>query len=164
MRTLALASLLILGLAGTALAECDVELAFSPDTAAAGDQVTLFASIANLGDEDAVADIELSVSFMDYEFGPFMAQMPLAAGEELSHEMMFMVPALPMAGTLSITVTATCNGMSDTATATLTVEAAEGATGFDGLGVIGPELISSFGGEPTSDEDATFGELKAMYR
>ena len=141
MRNLVLATIFVFGLAGAASAMCDVELAFSPDTAAPGDEVLFFASIANLGDEDAVATIDLTLTFMDYEFGPFTCDLPLAAGEELSRELAFIVPMVPMGGTFSITVTATCNGESDTATASLTIVTEEGNAGTDGLEELGPELI-----------------------
>lgn len=164
MRYLVLAASFVFGMAGAASAMCDVELAFSPDVAGPGDEVAFFASIANLGDEDAVATIDMTLTFMEYEFGPFSCDLPLAAGEELSRELAFIVPPLPMEGTFTITVTATCNGESDTATASLTIEPAEGDANFDGLAGIGPELIAGISGAPVADEATSFGDLKAMFR
>ncbi|MEN8008222.1 MAG: hypothetical protein ABFS42_14470 [Candidatus Krumholzibacteriota bacterium] len=165
MRRLIIATLLVsLGLAGSAMAACDVELGFSPDVAAPGDMVTMFVSIANLGDTDEIADIEIMITFMGYEVGPLMGQLPLAAGEELSQECTFMVPPLPMGGTLSISVTATCGGMSDTATASLTIEVPEGSAGFDGLDGVGAQLLSDIASSPVGVENATFGDVKALFR
>ena len=164
MKSIVLATMITAFLAGGAWAACDVELAFTPDTVAAGDEVTMFASIANLGDQDTMADLVISVTFMDYEVGPLEGQMPLAAGEELSNEATFVVPPLPYGGTLTITVTATCDGVSDTATATLTVEADASATGYDGLDEVGRDILAGFDSAPVPDDAASFGELKALYR
>ncbi len=149
---------------GSALAAVDVELAFSPDTVMAGDQVSMFSSVANMGDTETVASIEVSITFMDYEVGPLAGDLPLAAGEELSQEMAFIVPPLPVGGTLVITVSATADGVTDTATAMLTVVADAGASGFSGLDDLGDTLINQLASEPAADTSASFGALKAMFR
>jgi len=165
MRRFIVAPLLMsIGAAGGAMAACAVDLAFSPDVAAPGDEVTLFVSIANLGDTDEIADIEITVTFMEYEVGPLMGQLPLAAGEELSQELAFIVPPVPMGGTLTITVTATCGGMSDTATATLTIDAPTGSAGFEGLDGLGADLMSGIASSPVSVENTSLGGVKALYR
>ncbi len=164
MKKMVIASLLVLGLASVALAQIDVNMAFDPAVAAPGDQVTFFTSIANLGDEDVIADIAVTVAFADYTFGPVEGQLPLAAGQELSREFTFMVPPLPYGGTLTITVTATAGDFTDTATATLTVEVPEGGQGDpSNIDAIGEQILNELQGTLPAQE-LSFSNLKALYR
>ena len=165
MKKLSLAFLaIVIFTAGSALAAVDVELAFAPDTVAPGDEVQMFSSIANMGDAETVADLEVTISFMGYEVGPLAGELPLAAGEELSQEFAFMVPPLPMDGTMMITISATADGVTNTATATLTIVADAGTVGFGGLDDLGDDLVKSLSSAPVGVQDASFGELKAMFR
>ena len=71
--------LLVLAMsASMASAQVDVELAFNPNVASPRDEVTFFSSIAHMGSEAAVADIELSISFGEFSSGVIAGQMPLA--------------------------------------------------------------------------------------
>lgn len=162
--TVAIAGLLMASGASTAFAQIDVEMAFDPTEAAAGDEVSFFVSVANLGDEAVLADLELTLSFGDFTVGPILGKLPLAAGEELSQELMLVVPALPTGGDLTIELTATAGEFSDTATATLTI-LGEGsgstAQGIQGLGdAIQQSLIA---GGTVGAESSSFGELKVRY-
>jgi len=107
--------------AGSALAQIDVELAFDPTEVYPGDTVTLFASIAWMGDEPVVAELSMTALFDEYEIGPFSAPLPLAAGEELSHEFSFWVPPIPIQGDLTLILEAVAGDYSDSATAVLTI-------------------------------------------
>ena len=107
--------------AGAALAQVDVELAFTPDRAAPGQQVTLFASLANLSSEPVRANFTVAITLGRLSTGAMPFVVPLAAGAERSAEIPFVVPMLPMGGTMTITVTATAGGATDTATASLTI-------------------------------------------
>jgi len=164
MKTLVIASLLVLGLATVAAAQIDVNMAFDPAVAAPGDQVAFFASVANLGDEDVTAAIDVTVSFADYTFGPVSGDLPLAAGQDLSDEFAFVVPPLPYGGTLTITVTATAGDFSDSATAALTVNVPQGGSGDpSNIDAVGQQLITALQGALPRDE-LSFGALKALYR
>ncbi len=164
---LALATTLItLGATG-ALAQVDVELAFTPDAAAPGEPVTLFASIANLSSEPGPVDFTVSIGFGMLSTGPLHFSMPLAAGVERSAEIPFVVPPLPMAGTLNITVTATANGATDTATASLSI-AAGPMTAADAspLRALGTNVGKALAGDanPTASKDASMSDIKRLYR
>lgn len=162
---LTVATLLVAFAATAAVAQIDVELAFDPDVAHPGDTVMLFTSIANLGDEDVVADIEVSIEVMGEIFGPFGGSLPLAAGEELSREFAFIIPPLEESGDLTITVTATAGEWSDTASATLTVVVDGGMTANpDDIADIGTDLVKHLGGSAATDTQLSLGELKHLYR
>jgi len=160
--TMLLASLALVAFAGAATAQVDVELAFDPTEAAPGDEVAFFASIANLGDEAADADVEIMVTYGEYEFGPLSGTLPLAAGEEISKEIVFLVPFVPEGGDLVITATATIGEYSDTATAILTI-VLDGEGYWDGGMDALPQTILD---EITGDEDFTamsFSRIKALF-
>ena len=165
MMTLVLATLLVAVSASAALAQIDVEMAFDPAEVHAGDTVTFFIGIANLGDADVVADLEMTLVINDMEFGPFPGHLPLAAGEELSHEFSFMVIPLPFDFTMSITVTATAGDFTDTATATLTVYGEEGSEGNpEGFAELGQNIMNSLTNTTSENEVKSLGGLKNMYR
>jgi hypothetical protein len=161
--TLLLMGLALVSFASAAHAQIDVELAFDPTEVMPGDVVHVFASIANLGDEAVVADIELTITFNEWEFGPFYGSLPLAAGEELSREFAFPVPHVPVGGDLTITITATAGEYSDTATATLTIivdgdEVATGHTLDDLPGIIMDQIAVD---EP--EPVVSFSSIKTLY-
>ena len=106
MKRLAMILALLALSASAAVADLALEMAFAPDVASPGDEVAFFASIANLGDEAVVAELEFMAYFNDIEFGPITGNLPLAAGEELSKEIAFIVPQVPEEGDLLIIVTA----------------------------------------------------------
>ncbi len=166
MRKLVLATMLLtMGLAGTAMAAVDMELAFSPDTAAPGDAVTLFTSIANMGDADEVVPFTVTITYGEFIIGPVEGSMALAAGQELTNEYTFLVPALPYGGDLVIEVSATtADGVTTTASATLTivVEGTLDSNPTGDLTRIATDMAKSFGG----DEDAieSFSRIKAEFR
>ncbi len=148
--------------ASAAMAQVDVNLAFDPTTAQPGDQVSFFASVANLGSEQVLADLALTVQVGAFKLGPIGGKLPLAAGQELSREISFVVPPLPMGGDLTITVTATAGESTDTASATLTVVAGQTAGG--NAATIGPDILKAFGVGTADSEPATIGQLKQEYR
>jgi hypothetical protein len=157
-------SLLILISASAALAQIDVELAFTPSVAAIGDQVTFFAAIANLGDTEVLAQIDLTISSGGLVVGPLTGLLPLAAGQELSTEFSFTVPPLAPEGDLTITVTATADGYSDTATATLTVTGTGGTEADAGeLADIGASILTGFQ-DVLPVQETTLGTVKELFR
>jgi len=125
--------------------------------------VNMFMSIANMGDADAVAALTVSISFMGYEVGPLNGDLPLAAGEELSHEFGFIAPPLPVSGTLVITVTATAGSVTNSATATVDI-VGTGFGGYGSLNDLGDTLVGQLSETPSGPQDATFGDLKALFR
>lgn len=164
--TLALATA-ALAAAVPSLAQVDVELAFSPDTAGPGTAVTLLASIANLGAEPVEADLAVTISVGPFTIGPIRGRMALAAGQELSREVRFVVPRLPLGGTITLTVTATAGGSSDTATASLTiVPGAAAAADETALRSLGRDVLLGLGATPTVriEDDASMSEVKRLYR
>jgi hypothetical protein len=157
--------LLCLIVASAASAQIDVELAFDPEVAYPGDTVTMFAGISNLGDEDVLATIELMINVNDMDFGPFVGELPLAAGEECSREFAFYVPPVPMDVTMTITVTATAGDYSDTATATLTILAQEGDDSQSGsIDDLGQELLDGITGAAAPSNSKSMGQIKNQYR
>lgn len=157
--------------ASVAAAQVDVELAFSPPVVKAGEEVTFFSSISYLGSEATEADVELTFAFGTFEFGPIQGQVPLAAGLERSREFHFVAPPLPMAYTLSITLSVTAGGSTDSTTATLTIEAAEGAglpfASKDApttLRNLGAQLAGSIFDTTTAVQEESFGTVKELYR
>jgi len=164
---LMLATLLSTLAATTALAQVDVELAFTPDEAAPGQQVTLFASIANLSSEPVHANFTVAIAFGMLSIPPMPFTLPLAAGLERSAEIPFVVPPLPMGGKLVVTVTATAAGATDTATATLNIVAGA-LTSADSapLRAFGTTIGKSLGGsaDVTATNDASMSDIKRLYR
>ncbi len=162
--TLAIAvATLVLALGATsALAQIDVNMAFDPTEASAGDQVSFFVSVANLGDAAVVADLEITVSFGTFTFGPIGGMLPLAAGQELSHEIVLFVPPLPTGGDLTISLTATADGFSDSATATLTVLPGTSGSAEAGIAGIATAIQRAFSTSTPTDAPSV-GELKARY-
>lgn len=153
--------------AGAAFAQVDVDLAFNPDTASPGDPVTLFASIANLSSEPTITDFTVAMTFGELSIGPLPFRMPLPAGLERSVEIPFVVPPLPMGGTLTVTVTATANGATDTATTSLTIVSSDAtvadAAALRQLGTsVGAALLGNTGTVAT--QNSTVSEVKNLYR
>ena len=172
LRTSTTAMLLTLALtAGVAAAQVDVELAFDPTLVNAGDEVTFFSSISHLGSEATDADVELSFAFGDFEFAPVQGQVPLSAGLERSREFGFVAPPLPMTYTLSITLSVTAGEATDTTTAMLTIQAAEGDNlpfaskdAPTTLRELGEQLAGSIFDETTAVQEESFGAVKERYR
>jgi len=162
--TALLASMLMILGAAASLAQIDVELAFDPEVVYPGDTVTMFAGIANLGDTDVVADIELTLTLNDMDFGPFAGQLSLAAGEELSREFSFYIPPVPMDVTLVITVTATAGDYSDTATANLTIMGQDGDDGSETFNDIGQDMVDALTGAAAPSNAKSMGQFKNQYR
>ncbi|MFQ5599950.1 MAG: hypothetical protein ACE5G2_05285 [Candidatus Krumholzibacteriia bacterium] len=150
---------------GVAMAQIDAELAFSPAVASPGDPVALFASVANLGDEPVVADVEVTITVGVWTFGPIPGVLPLAAGEERSVELAFIVPPVPMGGELTLTLTASAGEFSDTASATLAIVTTADASDEEGLRNLGKDLVSALTGKGEDRlADATLSEFKNLYR
>jgi len=163
--TLALSALVLS--AGSALAQVDVEMAFSPDTAHPGDTVTLFASVANLGSEPALAQFSVTIALGELTFGPVQHPLPLAAGEEHSAEIPFVVPPVPFGGTLTITVTAESGIHSDTAIASLTIVTnIAAAPDANSLRSFATRIATELGGgsQTLATNPATLTEVKRFYR
>jgi hypothetical protein len=168
---LAAASTFVLA-ATAAQAQVDVELAFTPDTAVPGQSVTLFASIANLSSDPVQASFTVAVTVEHASFDPISFNsppftLPLAASVERSVEVPFVVPPLPMGGTLTITVTATVGESTDTTTARLTILGAAPMTSTESavrsLGTkIGKALAG--GDDATATEGASMSAIKGLYR
>lgn len=163
MRNLFLTLSIVALFAAPAAAQVDVELAFDPASAAPGDMVTFYASVANLGDEAVAADLELMVSFGGFDIGPVTAQLPLAAGEELSLELPLVVPMVISGGDLVITVTATADGMSDSATATLSVTGNMVGNPSAGLAEIADQFATQLSSATTPAAIESVGSMKATW-
>ncbi len=150
-----------------ALAQVDVELAFTPDTASPGQKVTLFASIANLSSEPVQANFTVAIAFGSLSTGDIPFNLPLAASEERSAEIPFVLPPLPMRGALTITVTANAGGETDTAIASLTIVngsmKTSDETALRELGTsVGIALTGGAGATPTSA--LSMSDVKRLYR
>ena len=159
-------SVLVLG-AGAAMAQVDVELAFTPDTAVPGQPVTLFASLANLSSEPAQTHFTVTIALGSLTTGAMPFDLPLAAGAERSAEIPFVVPPIPMGGTLTITVTATAGEATDTATASLTIETGTMlSSDTTTLGTIGTRVGKALTGDDdaTPTNPASMSDVKRLYR
>ncbi|HZL84380.1 MAG TPA: hypothetical protein VFD07_03280 [Candidatus Krumholzibacteria bacterium] len=159
-------SLFVLSVA-TASAQVDVELAFTPETASPGQKVTLFASIANLSSEPVQADFTVAIALGSMSTGAIPFVLPLAAGLERSAEIPFIVPPVMLRGVLTITVSATAGGQTDTAVATLTLVNGSfkttDETTLRQLGTsVGMALTGSAGSTPT--DDTSMSDVKRLYR
>ena len=158
------ASLVALG-AETAAAQIDVNLAFTPDAASSGQSVTFFSSVANLGAEPVAANLELTIGIGSFTIGPIRATMALGAGQERSVERAFTIPALPLSGTLTLTLRGTAGQFSDTATASLTINgSATSAPAEDQLRAFGNDVLDAMGATPLAAEPKTMGAIKSLYR
>lgn len=160
MKRMAMLFALVALCASAAVAQIDVDLAFDPTEAAPGDEVGIFMAIANLGDEAVVAEIELYATYNEYEFGPLTGNLPLAAGEEMSKEMVFIVPFVPESGDLVISVTATAGEYSDTAEAVLTIIVEEG--GGESFENLPHFLLDELVGDGT-EAIFSFSSVKLLY-
>ena len=165
-RILLLATSIIALGAAAALAQVDVDLAFTPDTATPGQQVTLFASVANLSSEPVRANFVVSITLGKLATGDIPFVLPLAAGMERSAEIPLVVPPLPMGGTLVISVTASAGGATDTATASLTIlSGATKATDATALRALGTRVGTTLSGDSaTPTDDASITDVKRLYR
>lgn len=140
----------------------DVELAFEPTTVSPFDEVQVFASLENTGDEAGTVELAVTVTFMGQEYGPYLAETVLAAGEEISAEVPFTVPPALAGGTLTIHVEATAGACTDTAVASLEV-LGDGLPGSaaEPIGALAGDLLDGFGaGE---DTEITWGAVKSRY-
>ncbi len=168
MRRYAMISLALMGMllaASAAWAQVDVDLAFSPDAVAPGDEVTVFFSIANLGDEAVIADVALDITFGDQTFPTLLGKMPLPAGYECSKEMTFVVPPLPYSGDLTVTVTVTAGEFTDSATDTITILEGEMGAGSEGVQEIGRQLLDGMGANAAVPAEAqSMGQLKSNFQ
>lgn len=160
------ASVLAVG-ASAALAQTDVELAFSVPSASPGQTVTLFASMTNLSSDPAVTNFTVTVSLGDLSTGPIAYSMPIPAGFEKSTEIPFVVPPFPFGGTVSITVAATSGGSTDTATASLTIltnsATAPTAAMLQGIGTSVGSALSNPPGT-TATANTSVSAVKRLYR
>jgi hypothetical protein len=167
-------SLLVVG-ASLALAAVDVNLAFDPNAAAPGQQVTLTASIANLATEAVAADFTVTVSYANFTTGAqhFVVQLP--ASYARNAVVPFVVPALPVipqlpaSGILDVTITAAAGQEQDTAHATLTILPGPPPTAlpnWTSLAHLGTALGTALTG-PTGTlaaSPATLSDVKRLYR
>jgi len=113
--------ILILIAASPAAAQIDIEMAFTPAEVAPGEVATFTGSLDSSYEEAITAGFEFYMSFNDCEIGPFSLDLLVCPGQNTYIEFPMPVPASMPAGDLLVRVTVDANGMSDTATATLTV-------------------------------------------
>ncbi|MBD3163001.1 MAG: hypothetical protein GF346_11330 [Candidatus Eisenbacteria bacterium] len=102
---LAAAALILLPVQASALVELD--LGFEPAEVCPGDDAQFFFSLENVGDQEEMVALSVTVSFGDYVIGPLEGQVPLAAGEEVAREFGMRVPPPAPPGVLRIDVSAT---------------------------------------------------------
>jgi hypothetical protein len=112
-------ALLVLPNPSHALVELDV--AFEPSAVCPGEEVQFFFSLENVGDEAELVQLSVTITFGEFQIGPFMGQVELAAGETAAKEIPFLVPPYTPAGTLVMTVTATDSDGTVEDTAELTI-------------------------------------------
>jgi hypothetical protein len=169
---LALGALLVGSMATAAAAQADLTCAaaFDPAEAAPGDQVTFFSSVGNEGDEPTVADLSVAITFAPdmgdpIVIGPVEFPFPLAAGEERSTELAFVIPPVPVSGSLTIDIAASePGGSSCESSATLVIAAPREPAGSvaDLLTTVADEVDARFG-EPSPEADVTWAEIKSRY-
>src|SRR5262245_24696771 len=148
-----------------AFAAVDVQLAFTPSTAPAFSTVTLSVSVTNRGTTTVTAAVGVSVSTRGFTLGPARGHLSLAAGQTRSRDMRFTVPPVGTGTSITLKVTGSAGGVTDTATATLTVGASSLREATDSaLRDVPNEVLAALGAAPTSVESKTFASVKALYR
>ena len=123
---LALVALLVPARASALL---ELDLGFDPAEVCPGDEVQFFFALENVGDQEEMVELCVTLSWEGHEFGPFCGDFPLAAGEGVTHEFVFMVPPPVPPGTLTIHVTATDSDGTVEDVADLTILECRKATG-----------------------------------
>ncbi len=106
---LALAVLALL-LPARASALLELDMGFDPAQVCPGDQVQFFFALENVGTTAETVIFTVNVQFGQFTVGPFTAQFPLAAGEQIAREFTFMVPPPAPPGILTMTATAEDSG------------------------------------------------------
>ena len=148
-----------------ARAAVDVRLAFTPSTAPAFSTVTLSVSIMNTSATPVSAAVGVSVSARGFTLGPARGHVSLAARQTRSREMSFTVPPLGNGTALTIKVTGAAGGVTDTATATLTIGSSSLRDATDAsLRNLPSEVLAALGAAPTGVAATTFAGVKALYR
>jgi hypothetical protein len=136
---------LLLGLAGLllvpagALAAVDLDIAFDPTEACPGEDVQFFFALENVGGEDTIVELAVTFAWDGEEYGPFVGQVHLPAGGEISKEIAFRIPPPVPPGTLTVTVEASDVDGTVTDTAELTIldcSVGSGRRGIENLNVL----------------------------
>lgn len=141
----------------------DVEMAFTPASANPGDEVNVFASLENTGDEAGDIAVSVSLDINGVTYGPYTGTATVAAGEAVTAEFAFLVPAELANSVVTVTVEASVGECSDTAVGVLTVgEGSAEPAGFnpDDLGM---GILTGLGASPTPNEEVSWGALKTLY-
>jgi len=162
-RLVALLSFLTLLIASPAVAQIDIEMAFDPDEVAPGDFVTLTGSIYSSYPEDLDAEFEFSASLNDCEIGPFTAVLEVCGGLVFEFSVPVYVPMGLRAGELTISITVTAEGASDTAVASLTISGKKGPVPPTALGAFVHDVVINYSCGGISNTVESFGTLKAVY-
>lgn len=158
------ASLIALG-AGTAAAQIDVNLAFTPSTASSGQSVTFFGSVANLSANPVTAALDLTIAIGGFTIGPLHSNLSLGAGQERSVERAFTVPSFPLSGTLTLTLRGRVGSSSDTATASLTIAGnSVSAPVEEQLRTLGSEVLDAIDAARLAADPKTMSAIKNLYR
>jgi len=171
MRFLTLLSLITLLAASPAAAQIDIDMAFDPAEAAPGDFVTFTGSLVSMYQGNVEAEFELSASFKHYEIGPITTVLPVCGGQDLQLQLPIYIPHWMCGGDLTISLKVTSQGMSDTATAVLTIideveavaAAQEETDPTIALTGIGGEIIFSFSCNEVPISTDSFGALKTNW-
>ncbi|MBD3237393.1 MAG: hypothetical protein GF330_11855 [Candidatus Eisenbacteria bacterium] len=121
---LAVAALLVPTQASAML---EVDIGFEPDEVCPGDEVRFFFALENVGEQEEMVELCMTLSWEGNEFGPICAEFPLAAGEGFMEEFEMMVPPPVPPGTLTVLVTATDSDGTVEDTAELTILECRGA-------------------------------------
>lgn len=116
--TLALMALLVPTKASAML---ELDLGFEPTEVCPGDEVRFFFALENVGDQEEMVELCVTLMWEEFEFGPFCGEFPLAAGEGFADELFLAVPPIVPPGTLTVYVTATDSDGTVEDTAELTI-------------------------------------------
>jgi len=155
--------LLILFAVAPAAAEIGIEMAFDPAEVAPGDMVTFSASLTNSSEETVFADFEFGMTFNEHEVGPVLLQLPLSGGKDVQVEVPLMIPADMTAGDLAISMTVTVDGMSDSATASLTITGDNEGDPNAALAGLAAQIVSGFAAANVPTSMDSVGALKTTW-
>jgi hypothetical protein len=110
-----------------ASAMLELDVGFEPTEVCPGDSFQFFFALENVGEQEEMVEVCMTLSWEGHEFGPICAEFPLAAGEGFMREFEMMVPPPVPPGTLTIYVTATDSEGTVEDTAELTILECRGA-------------------------------------
>lgn len=160
---ISVAMALLLGFVN-AHAQLEVSVEFGAAEAETQEFVTVHVMVANRGADRVLPDVELVVSYGDFQIGPLGGKLPLPGESEfqLDHDI-YLVP-MPRAGDLSISLSLIDGDAEASASATVLVTPRTPGQRPSGLGEMAQSLFDELlATAPVTAGELSIGSLKAAY-